>query len=160
MATPAVAPGTPATSDTSAGPGQVRSRDQGRRAGVLVAILLGLSLLVFTPLVLYSFRQEALSVREGPALTFEIVAGSDGYSPAEIRVPPGANVRIDLVNRDPVAPHDMQTFGQRRDVRVLAWPGETRSTVFKAADRPGRYTFLSTIRGQAQAGYAGTIVVE
>jgi plastocyanin len=132
-----------------------------RRAGLLIVLLaLGVSLLVITPMALISLRQEAASVQGGPSVTIEIVAGESGYTPDEIRVPRGANVRLDFVNRDPGAPHDLQTFGQRRDVRVIAWPGETRPTVFKAADRPGRYRFLSTIRGQASAGYAGTIVVE
>jgi Cupredoxin-like domain len=132
-----------------------------RRGALLIVLLaLGVSLLVITPLALISLRQEALSVQEGPALTLEVVADEAGYTPREIVVPRGANVRIDFVNRDPANPHDLQTFGQRRDVRVLAWPGETSSTVFKSADRPGRYSFLATIRGQAEAGYSGTILVQ
>ncbi len=132
-----------------------------RRGGLLIALLvMGVSLLVIAPLVLTSLRREVVSIRESPSGSVTIVAGDSGYTPAEIVVPAGANVRIDFTNGDPAAPHDLQTFGQRRDVRILAWPGETRSIVFKAADRPGRYTFLSTIRGQAGAGYAGTIVVE
>jgi plastocyanin len=131
------------------------------RPGLRIALLaLGVSLLVVAPLAMISLRQEALSIQGGPAVTLEVVAGPAGYTPSEIVVPRGANVRIDFVNLDPAAPHDMQTFGQRRDARILAWPGERRSVVFKSADKPGRYTFLSTIRGQAQAGYAGTIVVE
>ncbi len=131
------------------------------RPGLRIALLaLGFGLLVVAPLALLSLRQEALSIQGGPAVTLEVVAGPAGYTPSEIVVPRGANVRIDFVNLDPAAPHDMQTFGQRRDARILAWPGERRSVVFKSADKPGRYTFLSTIRGQAQAGYAGTIVVE
>jgi plastocyanin len=132
-----------------------------RRGGLLIVLLvLGVSLLVIAPLVLSSMRQEVRSIRESPAVTVSVVAGESGYTPAEIVVPAGANVRIDFTNGDPAAPHDLQTFGQRRDVRVLAWPGESKSTVFKASDRPGRYTFLSTIRGQAEAGFAGTIVVQ
>jgi hypothetical protein len=127
---------------------------------LIVLLALGVSLFVIAPLALINLRQEALSVQEGPALTLEVVADEAGFTPREIVVPRGANVRIDFVNRDPANPHDLQTFGQRRDVRVLAWPGETNSTVFKAADRPGRYTFLATIRGQAEAGYSGTILVQ
>ncbi|MGH2369290.1 MAG: cupredoxin domain-containing protein, partial [Chloroflexota bacterium] len=110
---------------------------------------------------LFSLRQEALSVREGPAVTVEIVADGMRFTPDVIRVPRGANVRIDFVNRDTSGtPHDLQTFGQRRDVRVIAWPGETRSTVFKAADQPGQYAFVCTVRGHSAAGHTGTIVVE
>jgi nitrite reductase (NO-forming) len=76
-------------------------------------------------------------------------------------VPAGANVRVDLVNEDRSGtPHDFQTFGQRRDARIVAWPGETRSVVFKAADRPGRYAFICTVRGHSAAGMTGVIVVE
>ena len=141
--------------------GRMQRAQRPQRPGLLIALLaLGVSLLVVAPLALISLRQEALSIQGGPAVTLEIVAGPSGYTPSEIVVPRGANVRIDFVNQDPAAPHDMQTFGQRRDARILAWPGERRAVVFKSADKPGRYTFLSTIRGQAQAGYAGTIVVE
>jgi plastocyanin len=136
------------------------ARPQRRAALLITLITLGISLLVVTPMALISLRQETASVLSGPSVTLEIVAGASGYTPDEIRVPRGANVRLDFVNRDPGAPHDLQTFGQRRDVRVIAWPGETRPTIFKAADRPGRYRFLSTIRGRASAGYAGIIIVE
>jgi nitrite reductase (NO-forming) len=140
-------------------PGRAPPRE--RRAGPLVAALaLGTSLLVLTPLTLFSLRREALSVREGPAATVEVVADGMRFVPAEIRVPAGANVRLDLVDQDPSTPHDLQTFGQRRDVRVIAWPGERRSTVFKAADRPGRYVFVCTLRGHSAAGMAGTIIVQ
>lgn len=144
-----------------AAPSGVRRPSPARRYGLLIAVLaLGASLLLVTPFALLSLREEARSVQGGPALTVEIVADGMRYVPSEIRVPRAANVRIDFVNRDPASPHDLQTFGQRRDVRVIAWPGETRPTVFKSADRPGRYTFLCTVRGHADAGHAGTIVVE
>ncbi len=146
---------------TIAAPPPAPGLSPARRYGLLIAVLaLGASLLLVAPFALLSLRQEALSVQGGPALTVEIVADGMRYVPSEIRVPPGVNVRIDFVNRDPTSPHDLQTFGQRRDVRVIAWPGETRPTVFKSADRPGRYTFLCTVRGHAAAGHAGTIIVE
>ena len=97
---------------------------------------------------------------EGLAVSFQVVANGQRYEPAEIRVPAGASVRIDLVNHDATSAHDFQTFGQRRDTRVVAWPGETRSTAFRASDRPGRYAFICTIRGHSAAGHSGVIVVE
>ncbi|HEX2033332.1 MAG TPA: cupredoxin domain-containing protein [Chloroflexota bacterium] len=153
--TPPPPPAPPATT------GRGRARRAGR-SGLLIALLiLGGSLLLVTPAALLSLRQEAISVQGGPAVTVEIVSDGMRFVPDEIRVPPGANVRIDFVNRDPSGtPHDLQTFGQRRDVRVIAWPGETKPTVFKSADRPGRYTFLCTIRGHSAAGHVGTIIVE
>ena len=129
---------------------------------MLVALLIvGGSLLVFTPLTLVSLRAEALSVREGPAATVEVIAAGMRFEPVEIRVPAGANVRVEFSNQDPSGtPHDFQTLRQRRDARVVAWAGERRTIVFKAADRPGRYPFICTIRGHSAAGMAGVIVVE
>ena len=76
-----------------------------RRSGLFFALLaLGFSLLVIAPLAMVSLRQEALSIQGGPAVTVEIVAGGAGYTPSEIVVPRGANIRIDFVNRDPAAP--------------------------------------------------------
>lgn len=129
---------------------------------MLVAVLvLGGSLLVFTPLTLASLRAEAWSVRDGPAVTVEVVANGMRFEPSEIRVPAGANVRVEFSNQDESGtPHDLQTLRQRRDARVIAWPGERRTTVFKAADRPGRYPFICTVRGHSAAGMAGIILVE
>ena len=145
----------------AAGPAGAVQRTRRARPGLQIALLaLGASVLVLTPLTLVSLRGEALSVRSGPTVTVEVAAVGMRFEPSEIRVPAGANVRVDFVNRDPTGtPHDFQTLRQRRDVRVVAWPGEQRATVFKAADRPGRYPFICTLRGHSAAGMAGVIVV-
>lgn len=137
-------------------------RIDGRRQGLIVALLaLGGSLFIFAPLTVLGLRRDALSVRDGPLATVEIVSDGMRFLPTEIRVHPGATVRLDLVNQDPSgSPHDIQTFGQRHNTRLIAWPGERRSTAFTASSKPGRYAFVCTLRGHSAAGHAGTIVVE
>lgn len=128
---------------------------------IVVVASLAFSFLVFTPITLLSMRQEAFSLRDGANIQIDVVASTMRFEPAQLRVPPGANVRIDFANQDPSGtPHDFQTFGQRRDVRIVAWPGERRPIVFKSADTPGRYTFICTVRGHSEAGMVGTIIVE
>src|SRR5262245_9630102 len=85
------------------------ARRSGRHGVLIILVTLGASVLVFTPLTLISLRQEALSVGNGPAVTVEVAADGMRFEPSEIRVPPGANVRIDYVNRDPTGtPHDFE----------------------------------------------------
>lgn len=131
-----------------------------RQQGLLIALLvLGVSLLGLAPLALTSLRRDVATLAQGPAVVVEVVADGMRFVPDEIRVPPGASVQIDFVNRDPASPHDFQTTRQYRNTRVVLWPGEKRSTVFISTETPGRYLFLCTLRGHSQAGMAGTIVV-
>jgi nitrite reductase (NO-forming) len=147
---------------TAAPPLTHPAQDRARRSGLRIALLaLGASVFIVAPTALFSLQREAQSVENGPAVTFAVSAGNLRFEPAEIHVPRGANVRIDFTNDDPTgSPHDFQTFGQRRDTRTTAWPGERNPTVFKASDTPGRYVFICTLRGHAAAGMVGTIVVE
>jgi plastocyanin len=136
-------------------------RRAGRSAFLVLLLTLGTSLLVLAPLSVLRLRQEAAARRAAPAVAVELVADGMRFVPAEIRVPRGAQVQVSLVNRDPSGtPHDFQTFGQRVDGRVVAWPGEQRTVYFWAAERPGRYAFICTLRGHSEAGMAGVIVVE
>ena len=132
-----------------------------QRFPLVLVLALGVSLFVFTPLTMLSLHQEVVSVQEGPSVTVDIVADGLRFVPSVIHVPRGANVRINFANRDPSGtPHDLQTYGQRRDIHILAWPGENQPTVFKATDTLGRYAFICTIRGHSEAGMTGVIVVE
>ncbi len=132
-----------------------------RRHALLIAVgALAVSLLAVVPATIVRLHQTALQERSAPVVTVEVTAEGMRFVPDEIHVPRGALVRIVLTNQDPLSPHDLQTFGQRGDARVIAWPGETRTATFSAADRPGRYAFLCTLRGHADAGMKGVIVVE
>ena len=146
----------PAVTSTPYAPGRAG------RSGLLIALLiLGGSLLILAPLSLLSIRRDVQAMRAGPVLTVEVVADGMRFVPDQIRVPAGATVVVHLVNQDQSGtPHDFQTFGQRRDTRVLAWAGERRSTSFTATSRPGRYAFICTVRGHSALGMAGAIVVD
>ena len=129
-------------------------------SGLLIALaLITVGLLGMAPLALTAIQRDARTLQD-PSLTLQVAAEGMRFSPAEIRVPAGASVAVEFVNQDPTSPHDFQTTRQYRDARVVLWPGERRSTVFIAADKPGRYTFLCTVRGHAEAGMTGVIVVE
>jgi plastocyanin len=128
---------------------------------LLVVLALTLGLGVLAPLSLLSLRREADALRSQPALTLEVSMAGMRFEPAEIHVPAGKVIRVDLINRDSTGtPHDFQTLGQHRDGRVVLWAGERGSTLFTAADKPGRYPFICTIRGHSAAGMNGTIVVD
>ena len=134
------------------------------RDGILIALgALGVSLLFLTPLALSRLRQDALTLQE-PAVIVQIAAEGMRFVPDGMRVPAGASVRVEFTNTDPTSPHDFQTTGQYRDGRIVLWPGETRATGFIAASRPGRYSFICTIRTgttrHADLGMVGTIIVE
>lgn len=132
-----------------------------RRHALLIALgALLVSVLAIVPATIVRLHQTALDESSAPVVTVEIAAEGMRFVPDEIHVPRGALVRIEFTDHDPTGPHDLQTFGQRGDVRVIAWPGETRTATFSAADRPGRYAFLCTLRGHADAGMKGVIVVE
>ena len=132
-----------------------------RRGGLLVALLaLGVGVLVLAPLTVLTIRRTAVAERANPAVTVRISAGAMHFQPAEIRVPRSAVIRVELSEDDPTSPHDFQTFGQLADTRVVAWPGEQRTTYFKSAAKPGRYPFICSLRGHAEAGMTGVIVVE
>jgi nitrite reductase (NO-forming) len=105
-------------------------------------------------------RRDAQTLGAGPAVTVEVVADGMRFVPNEIRVPAGASVQVDFVNRDPTTPHDFQTLGQYRNTRIVLWPGDKRTTGFLAADKPGRYPFICSVRGHKEAGMVGVIVVE
>jgi plastocyanin len=135
-----------------------------RREGVLIALgALGVSLLFLTPLALTRLRQDAVTLQE-PAVIVQIAAEGLRFVPDGMRVPAGASVRVEFTNNDPTSPHDFQTIGQYRDARIVLWPGESRASGFIAANRPGRYSFICTIRTgttrHADIGMVGTIIVE
>ena len=129
-------------------------------SGLLIALgLVTVGMLGTAPFALTAIRRDAATLNT-PSMTVNVVADGMRFSPAEIRVPAGASVAVEFANNDPTTPHDFQTTRQYRDARVVLWPGERRSTVFIATDKPGRYSFVCTVRGHSEAGMTGTIIVE
>lgn len=136
------------------------ARRRQTQSGLLIALaILGVSLLGLAPLAIGVLQRDAATL-SAPSVTVEVVADGMRFVPDEIRVPAGASVRVDFRNIDGGGPHDFQTTRQYRDVRTVLWPGEQRSSVFIASDTPGRYAFICTVRGHAEAGMTGTIIVE
>lgn len=87
----------------------------------------------------------------------EVVVSATEFSfePATIEVPAGQSVNLTLVNEGSTV-HDLTI--PALGVRVVAGPGQ-RATVGFLAPAPGKYEFLCTIPGHADAGMTGTLVV-
>lgn len=152
-------PGVPIVPGGTTPQRRVPAKRHAGKSGIWLALgLVGLSLVGMVPFALTAIRRDATTLST-PALTVEVFADDMRFTPAEIHVPAGASVQVDFTNRDNT-PHDFQTTKQYRDTRQVLWPGERRGTVFIATDKPGRYTFVCTVRGHAEAGMVGTIVVE
>src|SRR5688572_24959091 len=135
-----------------------------RREGLFIALgALGVSLLFLTPLALTRLRQDAATL-QATSITVQIAAEGMRFVPEGMRVPAGASVRVEFTNNDPTSAHDFQTTGQYRDGRIVLWPGETRASGFIASNKPGRYSFVCTVRTgatrHADLGMVGTIIVE
>ena len=79
------------------------------------------------------------------------------FAPDDIRVPADAWVVIELRNEDSIF-HDLEVEGLA-NVDVGARGGQT-SSVRVRLDEPGRYRFICTVPGHAEAGMVGTLVVE
>jgi plastocyanin len=130
------------------------------RGGIWPALaLLAIGLAGVAPIALSGIRRDADTLSR-PAVTVEVIADGLRFMPAEFHVPAGASVRVDFSNTDPSGPHVFETLGQYRDTRQVLWPGDKRTTVFIATDRPGRYPFVCSVRGHTEAGMTGVIVVE
>jgi plastocyanin len=135
-----------------------------RREGLFIALgALGVSLLFLTPLALTRLRQDAATL-QATSITIQIAAEGMRFVPEGMRVPAGASVRVEFTNNDPTSAHDFQTTGQYRDGRIVLWPGETRASGFIASSKPGRYSFVCTVRSgttrHADLGMIGLLIVE
>lgn len=85
-----------------------------------------------------------------------IVADEFSFEPDELRLVAGETVNVTLDNRG-VAFHDF-VIGDI-GFALVADPNR-RSTGALLFDRPGRYEFICSVPGHAQAGMTGTVVVE
>lgn len=84
----------------------------------------------------------------------EVVARDLSFSPAELRVEAGTTVNLVLRNEGAVL-HDftIPSLG----FRLEAPPGETAAASL-TVPTPGRYPFLCTVPGHAEAGMTGVLV--
>jgi len=79
------------------------------------------------------------------------------FSPADVRVRAGAVVVVRFTNGDPVF-HDWEVEGLA-NVDAAGRPGQTQQIRFRI-ETPGTYRVICTVPGHAEAGMAGTLIVE
>ena len=94
---------------------------------------------------------------EDSALPIRLTARDLAFSPAEIHIPAGRLVSVELVNEDAVR-HDWMVEGLA-NVEATVRAGGTTRTRFRSIV-PGRYAFLCTVPGHAEAGMRGVLVVD
>ncbi|HET9084376.1 MAG TPA: heavy metal translocating P-type ATPase [Candidatus Limnocylindrales bacterium] len=86
-----------------------------------------------------------------------VVARDARFTPAEVRVETGRTVVLSFTNEDAVF-HDWEVQGLA-NVDAGARPGQTQRIRFRIDDA-GSYPIVCTVPGHAEAGMAGTLVVE
>jgi P-type Cu+ transporter len=94
---------------------------------------------------------------DAASIQLDVVARDVRFAPDELRLPSGRWIVLTLRNDDPVF-HDIEVQGLA-NLDVPARPGQL-GRVRTIVDRPGRYRFLCTVPGHAEAGMEGTLVVE
>jgi Cu+-exporting ATPase len=86
-----------------------------------------------------------------------IVARDARFTPADIRIDAGQTVVLSFTNQDAVF-HDWEVQGLA-NVDAGARPGQTQKIRFRI-DEPGSYQIVCTVPGHAEAGMAGTLIVD
>jgi P-type Cu+ transporter len=86
-----------------------------------------------------------------------VVARDAGFEPADLTIEQGETVVLSFRNDDPVF-HDWEVEGLA-NVDAGARPGQTQRIRFRIAE-PGTYRIVCTVPGHADAGMAGTLVVD
>jgi len=86
-----------------------------------------------------------------------IVARDARFTPADIRIDVGQTVVLSFTNQDAVF-HDWEVQGLA-NVDAGARPGQTQKIRFRI-DEPGSYQIVCTVPGHAEAGMAGTLIVD
>ncbi len=94
---------------------------------------------------------------DSAAVKVMVVAQGSAFDQQVVRVKAGQFAVVTLVNRDPIF-HDWEVEGLA-NVDVGARPGSSSRIRFRI-DQPGRYEFLCTVPGHAEAGMRGTLLVE
>ena len=91
------------------------------------------------------------------ATRLAVTARDTAFTPADLRVEAGRTVVLSFRNDDPIF-HDWEVEGLA-NVDAGARPGQTRTIRF-TIDQPGTYRIVCTVPGHADAGMAGTLLVE
>jgi len=91
------------------------------------------------------------------AARLDVVAEGTRYDRTTLRIEAGRFAILTLRNEDPIF-HDLEVQGLA-NVDVSARPGQANDIRIRI-DRPGTYKFICTVDGHAEAGMAGTLIVE
>ena len=94
---------------------------------------------------------------EREATHVAVVARDARFTPADVRVEAGRTVVLAFTNDDAVF-HDWEVEGLA-NVDAGARPGQTQRIRFRI-DEPGTYAIVCTVRGHADAGMAGSLIVD
>lgn len=132
------------------------------RVGLWIALaMIGVSVFVLAPLSAPNLRRTLALFGSLPAMTVTVSMSGRTINPAEIRVPHGSAVKVEVTNLDgPRDGHRFKTTGQDYDLDVATWGGQTKSEVMLTATQPGRYPILCSIRGHATEGMVGVLIVD
>ncbi|HVL54445.1 MAG TPA: heavy metal translocating P-type ATPase [Vitreimonas sp.] len=125
-------------------------RAQLREASFLVAVAIA-------SLALAGGVMAADRAIDAGAQRVDVVARDVRFVPDELHVRAGEWAVISLRNDDPVF-HDLEVV-EMANVDVGARPGQT-GEIRVMLDRPGRYPFVCTVPGHAEAGMTGTLIVD
>ena len=94
---------------------------------------------------------------EAGATHLAVVAQDARFTPRDVRVDAGTTIVLSFTNED-TGFHDWEVQGLA-NVDAGARPGQTQRIRFRI-DEPGRYPIICTVPGHAEAGMAGTLVVD
>jgi P-type Cu+ transporter len=94
---------------------------------------------------------------EAGATRLVVTARDTAFTPADLRVEAGRTVVLSFRNDDPIF-HDWEVEALA-NVDAGARPGQTRTIRF-TIDQPGTYRIVCTVPGHADAGMAGTLLVD
>jgi Cu+-exporting ATPase len=86
-----------------------------------------------------------------------VTARNTAFTPADLQVEAGRTVVLSFRNDDPIF-HDWEVEGLA-NVDAGARPGQTRTIRF-TIDQPGTYRIVCTVPGHADAGMAGTLLIQ
>jgi uncharacterized cupredoxin-like copper-binding protein len=111
---------------------------------------------------------------DGPSqATLNVKVTGQGYDSSTYVVPAGADVTVHFTNDAPL-PHIFAVLKQDEHVtppfqpkdeekimwKITAQTGETRSDIFKAPTKPGKYDIVCPFPGHIEYGMTATLVVE
>lgn len=98
----------------------------------------------------------SLSNQSGPVKTFEISGRSYSFTPNEIKVKKGDNVKIIFTNTEGF--HDLQIEGY--GVGTSQIPANQSDTIDFVANKSGTFQFYCSVSDHRQRGMIGSLIVE